>query len=158
MTWLLSLDTSSNKTGYAIYCDGSLTQCGLIDCSDIKNADERLSKMVKEIYHLIASTKPNIVVTELTSVNRNPQVQRTLTMILGAVYGRCVSDNIFYYSFRPTEWRKLISSEKKPRKRDELKQWSLDKVKDIFKMEVKSDDIADAILIGSAYVNLFTEK
>jgi len=37
-----------------------------------------------------------------------------------------------------------------PRKRDELKVWSVNKVKDIFKINV-NDDESDAILIGLAF-------
>ena len=114
--------------------------------------------MIELIYTLIDITRPDIVVTELTVVSRNVQAQRNLTMILGAVRGYCISKKIFYYSFRPSEWRSLISNEKKPRKRAELKEWSKNQVKDLFNVELNSDDITDAILIGQAYCNAFSQE
>ncbi len=93
--------------------------------------------------------------TELTSVSRNEQTQRNLTLLLGAIYGKCIEKDIYYHSFRPSEWRKLIDPGKKPRKREELKKWGIDKVNTFIKEKTSNDNIADAILIGIAYVNLY---
>ena len=75
-------------------------------------------------------------------------------MILGAVYGWCLVHNVYFEMLRPTEWRALISKEKKGRKRDELKAWSVRKVKELFGIDV-TDDESDAILIGLAYVKKY---
>lgn len=155
MTTLLSFDTSTKETGFAKYINGKLVDYGVVK-NDEKNSAKRLGEMMLSIYNIIDEDKPDIVVTELTSVQRNAQVQRYLTLILGAVQGKCVKDDIFYYSYRPTEWRKLISTEKKPRKREELKKWGMDKVKELFNLELNNDNITDAILVGRAYINDFS--
>ena len=154
---LISMDTSSNSTGVAIFVDGILSRHFLIDLKKIKNTDERIEEMIKQIYTIIEDEKPDIVVTELTVVTRNAQAQRNLTMILGAIYGKCVDKNIWHTNFRPTEWRSLIDTDKKPsgRKRENYKQWSIDVVKEKYNIEA-NDDICDAILIGRAYVNKFS--
>ena len=72
-------------------------------------------------------------------------------MIFGAVYSTCIRNGFDFQELRPTEWRKLIDPGKKPRKREELKEWSKQKVKELFGIENVNDDIADAILIGEAY-------
>jgi len=113
-----------------------------------------MEQMISEIYRLIECYSPTVVVTEMTVVVRNPAVQRMLTMILGAVYGNCVVNDIDYYSLRPTEWRKLIDPGKKPKKRDELKEWSKQKVFELYGIDNVTDDVSDAILIGQAYVNM----
>lgn len=155
---LISMDTSSNSTGVAIYIDGILSRHFLIDLKSIKNTNERISEMIKNIYKIIEDENPDIVVTELTVVTRNAQAQRNLTMILGAIYGKCLDKNIWYHSFRPTEWRSLIDITKKPkgRKREDYKEWSLDVVKEFYDIEHITDDISDAILIGRAYINKFS--
>lgn len=155
---LISMDTSSNSTGVAIFVDGILSRHFLIDIKKIKNTDERINAMIKEIYKVIENEKPDIVVTELTVVTRNAQAQRNLTMILGAIYGKCIENNIWYHSYRPTEWRSLIDTDKKPkgRKREDYKEWSIELVRDFYKLDYCSDDISDAILIGRAYVNKFS--
>ena len=155
---LISMDTSSNSTGVAVFIDGVLSRHFLIDLKSIKNTDERLAEMIKQIYEVIDDEKPDIIVTELTVVTRNAQAQRNLTMILGAIYGKCLEKDIWYHSFRPSEWRSLIDTDKKPkgRKREDYKEWSMELVRDFYKLECVSDDISDAILIGRAYVNKFS--
>ena len=112
--------------------------------------------MISQIYQLIASENPQIIITETTVVVRNVEAQRNLTLILGAIMGKCVEKHIAYDSLRPTEWRKIIKNvdEKLPRKREELKQWGKEKVFELYGKDIESDDISDAILIGRAYCNL----
>lgn len=112
--------------------------------------------MVYEITALIEREAPDIVVIEETVVTRNPQTQRMLSMILGAVFGCCVINNFNYCSIRPTQWRKLVrrDDEKLPRKRDELKLWSINKVAELYDIQEIGDDISDAILIGQAFINM----
>lgn len=158
MTKLISFDTSSKSTGYCIYVDGALSRYGRFDQSKIILMTERLEPMVKSILELIETEKPNIVVVETTSVNRNAQTQRFLTMIIGAIYGKCVADDIFYCSLRPQEWRSMISREPRPKKREELKEWGKQKVKELYGLEIEIDDISDAILIGRAYINKYSKE
>ena len=155
---LISLDTSTLSTGYAVYILGKLHRSDLIDFKRIKNTDERIKEMILKIYEIIETEKPQIIVAEMTVVTRNAQTQRNLTMILGAIQGKCLENNIFFSLLRPTEWRKLVNNEKEklPRKREELKQWSKQKVSDILGINDINDDISDAILIGQAYINRFS--
>lgn len=155
---LISFDTSTSSTGYAIYISGKLHRYDLIDFKRIKNTDERIKEMILKIYEIIETEKPQIIVVEMTVVTRNAQAQRNLTMILGSIQGKCLENNIFFSLLRPTEWRKLVNNEKEklPRKREELKQWSKQKVSDILGINDINDDISDAILIGQAYINRFT--
>ena len=152
------MDTSTSSTGYAVYISGKLHRYDLIDFKRIKNTDERIKEMILKIYEIIETEKPQIIVAEMTVVTRNAQTQRNLTMILGAIQGKCLENNIFFSLLRPTEWRKLVNNEKEklPRKREELKQWSKQKVSDILGINDINDDISDAILIGQAYINRFS--
>lgn len=154
---LISMDTSSNSTGVAIFIDGELSRHFLIDLKRIKDTEKRLESMIKEIHKIIKEEKPDIIATELTVVTRNAQAQRNLTMILGAIWGDCIQNNIFYFSLRPTEWRSLVDTTKKPtgRKREDYKNWSMEVVKEIYGLDVETDDISDAILIGRGYCNKF---
>lgn len=156
---LLTFDTSTKSTGYALYVSGKLDKYELINFEHIKDTEMRISKMIKYIYKVIKEIDPQIIVTEMTVVTRNAQAQRNLTMILGAIYGYCLKKDIFYCSFRPTEWRKLIniSNDKLPRKREELKEWSIQKVNQLFDITDINDDMSDAILLGQAYINKFSK-
>lgn len=159
MSKILSLDTSTKVTGYAVYNDGELFRYSSIDKSEIKDGDVRLRLMISELITLVEREAPDAVVVEETVVTRNPQTQRMLSMILGAVLGVCVSYNFNYCALRPTQWRKAVrgDDEKLPRKRDELKKWSINKVNELFGIQDIGDDISDAILIGQAFINMVEE-
>ncbi len=154
---LLSLDTSTKKTGYALWHKGKLKKYGLIDISHDKDISSREKKMILSIYDVISKFKPDTVVAEITAVARNVQTQRVLTLLLGAVYGKCVTDNIEFVMLRPSEWRSLVDKNPKPKTRDELKAWGISKCKELFDLDLDSDDISDAILIGFGYHRRNTE-
>lgn len=156
---ILALDTSTKVSGYAIFNNKKLIRYSSIDKSDKKDGNKRMRDMVENIITLIKREAPDVVVIEETVVTRNPQTQRTLSMILGAVFGCCVINNFNYCSIRPTQWRKLVrrDDEKLPRKRDELKLWSINKVAELYGIQEISDDISDAILIGQAFINMNQE-
>ena len=153
---ILSFDTSTKKTGVAMFVDGKLQAYKIIDLSDIKNTDGRFRRMIEIIYETIDDTDPDTVIVEEMVVPRNPQTQRMLTMILGAIYGKCLSLSIHYCSLRPTQWRKLVrdEEEKLPKGRDDLKEWSIKKVEELYGVKGIDDNVSDAILIGRAYLLL----
>ena len=73
MSKVLSLDTSSKITGYAIYVDGFLRNYSSINKSDIKDADTRMQLMATELIDLIEMEWPDRIVVEETAVTRNAQ-------------------------------------------------------------------------------------
>ena len=160
MNKILSLDTSSKITGYAVFNDGKLIRYSSIDRSDIKDSEKRMRDMVECLITLLEREAPDVVVIEEAVVTRNPQTQRMLSMILGVVFGVCVNNHFNYCSLRPTQWRKAVrgDDEKLPRKREELKLWSINKVAELYDIQDICDDISDAILIGKAFINMIEEQ
>lgn len=156
---LLGFDSSKNSTGYAIFDNCEFVEVHYIDKSQIKDGSEKLVEMTKEVLRVIDDYSPTIVTWEVPVVIRNPQTQRDLSMLAGAIMGKCIEKNIFFYPLRPTEWRKLVKdeSEKLPRKRDDLKKWGITKVKELFNIDVENDDESDAILLCQAYINIFKD-
>lgn len=156
---LLSFDSSTKDTGCAVFKNGKYDHSLVIDVSAEKNSDVRIDSMIRSIYALIDDLKPFAVVAELTSVARNVDTQRKLTMILGAIKGKCIENNTDFYAYRPSEWRSLVRNEieKVPRKRQEQKQWALDKCHELGYENVIDDNEAEAILIGMAYIKQMNE-
>ena len=155
MTTLLSLDTSTTSTGWAIFKDGEYQESGVIDdFKKVKNGYERLKLMTKELLDSIGQLKPDIIVIEKDVVFGNMKVIDMLMKIIGAVYGFCLFNGITYYEFAPSEWRKYVKLQAFGRKRDEFKKASIKYIKDNLNMEV-NDDEADAICIGLAYCKKF---
>lgn len=154
-TTLLSLDTSTTSTGWAIFKDGEYQESGVIDdFKKVKNGYERLKLMTKELLDSIGQLKPNIIVIEKDVVFGNMKVIDMLMKIIGAVYGFCLFNGITYYEFAPSEWRKYVKLQAFGRKRDEFKKASIKYIKDNLNMDV-NDDEADAICIGLAYCKKF---
>lgn len=154
-TTLLSLDTSTTSTGWAIFKDGKYQESGVIDdFKKVKNGYERLKLMTKELLDSIGQLKPDIIVIEKDVVFGNMKVIDMLMKIIGAVYGFCLFNGITYYEFAPSEWRKYVKLQAFGRKRDEFKKASIKYIKDNLNMDV-NDDEADAICIGLAYCKKF---
>lgn len=159
MTKVISLDTSTSATGWALFTDGEYVRSGCIDLKNEKDSSVRLRKMVNLIIATLKAAKPDVVYIETPVVMRNAQALRNLTVIMGAVYGYCVTHGIYFEDLRPTEWRKYAKNgdEKLPRKRAELKEWSKNRVLELFNKEV-SDDESDAILIGWSQIKRYENK
>ena len=159
---LLSLDTSSTKTGWAIFKDAKYIKSGVIDWSYIKDGNNRAIWILNDIIYLIESNEPSIVVIEKDVVGSGKRLNMStiniLTKIIGGVWGYIWSINreypidefpIFYAEYAPSEWRKFVDI--KGRKREEYKQASIKRIKDVYNIDV-DDNEADAINIGDAYI------
>lgn len=156
---LLALDTSSTKTGYAVYVDGKYQGSGVVISKENKKRNKKQDMMYR-LNHLIEKINPDIIVIETPTVTRNAKTQRILTSIYGAVESDCIVREAFFYEMTPSTWRKNTnisapkSKGKKPN-REEWKAWSVECVKTLFpKYRDITDDEADAVLIGLAYINL----
>lgn len=153
---IISLDTSTTCTGWCVYENGEYSTSGCIDLKKSKlGTFERMDQMCLILLGYLDAERPDVVVAETTVVTRNAEAQRNLTMILGVIYGWCIKNGKKYAFLRPTEWRKYAKNddEKVPKKREELKAWSIARCKELFNKEVK-DDEADSILIGYAYTKM----
>lgn len=158
---LISIDSSSTKTGWAIFDNCKLEQYGIInlDTKECKkkyknNSDERIKDMCLSIIQLLEKCSPDIIVIEKLSVSRNMVSVRALCKILGAVYCYSILKDIFYCELQPTEWRSKLGIQS-AKKREELKRLSIEYVKNNYDIETV-DDISDAICIGDAYIKIFS--
>ena len=147
----LAFDTSTTQTGWAYYEKDKYIDSGYINFKGIKDVNERMAAMVQKIRELIKNKRPDYIVAEKTSVARNQHTQRVLTMILGALFGFSVENGISFHMYSPGEWRKVIDGGSKPRKREELKKWDIEKAHEILRLNNLNDDEADAVLIGYAF-------
>ena len=154
MTTLLSLDTSSHSTGYAVFHNGVFYKSGIIDKSKSKK-DDNLNDMIKSISELMSAHRPQIVVAEEVDVFRNHQTTRKLCELIGAVRGICLDRDIFFMEMTPNEWRSKLDMLQKKLKRDDYKAIAKAYVKDNFGLDVDRDDESDAICLGVAYCKLF---
>lgn len=161
-TKLLSLDSSSSKTGWALFENAEYVKSGVInlDTSECKklykgNSDKRIEDMCLSVINLLKEEKPDIVVIEKLNVGRNMVAVRALSKVIGVVYCYSILNNCFYFEIQPSQWRSKLEMQSSKRGRDEYKQLSIDYVKKHFNIDV-SDDESDSICAGIGYIKMFS--
>lgn len=155
ITKMIAIDSSTNKSGIAIYKNGQFKSYKLLDYSNDKKMDSRFKKMSVALTEMLDEQNPDIIYIEETVVLRNAQTQRFLTRLQGVVAIWCFINNCDFNTIRPTQWRKLIGmTQGKSIKREQLKQAAIDYVKEKYNLDV-NDDIADAVCIGDAVLKMF---
>lgn len=161
-TRLISLDTSSSKTGWALFENGKYIKSDVInfDTNECKkkykgNSDKRIEDMCLAIIELLKEYKPDIIVIEKLNVGRNMVAVRALSKVIGVVYCYSILNKCFYYEIQPSQWRSQLGMQSSKRKRDEYKQLSIDYVKEHFYKDV-SDDESDSICAGIGYIKMFS--
>lgn len=156
-TKFIAFDSSTKKTGVSYFVDGKYVSHTLINHEKIKDVNERTKLMVRDIYQILDKARPQIVVVEHPQGSgSNVDMVYKLGRITGAIYGWCINNNCNYEEFTPSEWRKLVGMEQGKKTRPELKQLSIQMVKDKYGIDV-TDDEADSINLGQAVVNYYKE-
>ncbi len=145
---VLAFDTSTKKTGWALFINGKYAESGLIDLSKNKNTEERIKKMCFSIATLIFDKSPDHVVIEELPSTRNADTVRKLSRIIGAVYYYCISKDIDYIEMSCDTWRNAVGI--KNSKGGKVKIDSMDRVLQKYKLDV-DDNESDAINICEAY-------
>ena len=134
---IVSLDTSSRKSGFAVFEGGKLMTSGVIVPPKDMDRESRINLMCKKIFDILDKYKPGSIIIEKMVVANNPPVQRILSEIIGAVRGYSIINDKEFVEYSPVVWRKevLRKNEKMPRNRKAAKLWSVKKVKALFKKD-----------------------
>lgn len=154
---LVSIDSSTKKTGMAFFIGGRLEKYELIDLSKSGlEIEPRTDAMGQRIMTLLSHFEPDMVYIEEPKGHNNVELVRKLSTILGIVRGWCLQNDVYFEEIKPTVWRKYAGLDQGGKKRAELKAASVEYVKTKYDVEV-NDDVADAICIGDAVVNMYKE-
>ena len=152
---MVSIDSSTNKTGCALFIEGVLNDHELIDLSKLGlDINTRINEMGRRIVDKLDLWTPRMVYIEEPKGHQNIELVRKLSEILGIVRGYCITHDVYYSEIKPSEWRKYCSLDQGGKKRAELKAASVDYVKNKYGIEV-NDDVSDAICIGDAVINIY---
>ena len=152
---LIGIDGASNKTGIAVIRDKKLIHYDLLDLHKIKDTDVRITEMTKAIIGVLEKFDATTVYMEDTWVSQNPKASQILTTILGGVRYWAITHDCRFTTILPSSWRKVLGMNEYKEKRSELKQKSIDYVKEKFNIDA-TDDVSDAICI--AFVGYKKEK
>ena len=137
------IDASSKKTGICLLIDGELSDYKLLDYSSYSDEEERTALMCKALLTQYI---------EDSWQAKNPYVTKLLTRIMGVTYAWCLTKKREWHSILPSQWRKHCGIVQGKKKRQELKQASIDYVADRYHTIV-GDDVADAIALADGVCN-----
>lgn len=152
----LSLDISTTATGWAVFHGSSLVQSGVLKHKS-KSFFERGRFMASQLKTIQSRALQKydcpfeaIVVEKNSVMGPNQQSMISIGIVTGIILGRLIADNVYFVNV--STWRKYWKFSYKDRSKKSMKLQAVSKVSDEFDMHVK-DDEADAILIGSYFVN-----
>ena len=153
---VVSMDQSTRLSGYAVFDDGKYVESGVIDMSKSKlETDKRSFEMAKELWRIIKKYKPQYLILEDVQQQSNPKTVIILARLAGMIIGYAEAHNIRVHILLPSQWRKVLGySQGAKIKRQELKQQSIDYVKNNLGLDL-SEDEAEAVAEGYAAHKIF---
>lgn len=158
---ILVLDQASIVTGWAVFESGKLKRHGKVDLSKKKTASNpliRYKRMCNAIQDLVDKEKPDWLIFEEVALQTNVATLHTLCQLQGSILQMCFERNIEHYVFSPSSWRKLLDFQQgKGIRRPQLKEQAKVYVEHKYEEQV-SEDEADAICMGCAFIKLLTQK
>lgn len=148
---VLAFDQSTRCSGYAYFKDNKYIESGIIDMSKSKlETDKRSFEMAKELWKVIKKYKPDHLFLEGVQQQSGISTVIILARLQGMIIGYAEAHNINAHILLPSQWRKALEySQGAKVKRQELKQQSIDYVKNNFNLEL-SEDECEAICEGIA--------
>ena len=152
----LSLDISTTATGWAVFHGSNLVQSGVLKHKS-KSYFERGRFMASELKTIQSRALQKydcpfgtIVVEKNSVMGPNQQSMISIGIVTGIIIGRLIADNVYFVNV--STWRKYWEFSYKDRSKKSMKLQAVAKASEEFDLHVK-DDEADAILIGSYFVN-----
>ena len=150
---ILSIDASSNISGFSVMTtDEKLIESGIIDVTDKKETTMyRIINLYKQLNTLIDKHNPeHIIFEDLTRYySRSLNALIALSYVHAMLEILCWLRGIEYSFVKVNKWRKDIGITEKTR--DKQKQQAIDMIKEIYGRDCKTDDEAEAILLGLWY-------
>lgn len=170
---VIGLDQSTSATGVSIFIDNKLVDYILIKpkiskkvnsaivenephlCS-IKMPEEmygttllRTTVISDEIEKLIEGFDPDVVYFEEIFENANPRGFRSLARLQGFICHICHKHNVRYVIVEESKWIKTFGTYTRKMSRSERKADIMQKINDLYGLDIKTDDLSDAIAIGT---------
>ena len=147
---LLAWDQSSKKSGWSLLEDGKYIESGIIDKHKIVDIDTRIGEMGIAICQQIKELEPDLVVIENIQNQSSISTVVSLARLQGFILGWCYVKHIKTEIIGPSEWRKILEFKQGPGvKRQELKEQSINYVKEKYKIDL-SEDEAESLCISNA--------
>ena len=181
---IIALDQSSTATGISMFVDGKLVKYCLIKPKVSKKVDSLVReydknthiyalKMPEEMYgitllritaitdlleNIFRNERPDVVYFEDIFENRNPKGFKSLARLQGFIAHICHSLNIRYEIVEESKWISSWGTYSQKTKREMRKADIMQKVNDLYGLDITIDDLSDSIGIGKYAIENENEK
>lgn len=156
MAIVVAFDQSTRASGWSLFENGEYVDSGLIDMSKSKlETDARSFEMAKALWKIIKKYQPEHLIIEDVQQQSNAKTMIVLARLAGMVIGYAEAHGVKVHILQPSKWRAALSYKQGSKvKREELKQQSLDYVKENLGLSLQ-EDRAEATCIGIAAHKIF---
>ena len=150
---ILSVDQSTSCSGFAIFQGKNLIQSGIYKPKgELYNRIHQTKEYIRE---LINNNDIKYVFIEDIQYQRNQKTFKILANLQGVIIDLLIELNIQFEIIPPSRWKTWNGI--KGRKREQQKENTKEKVKEIFGREFHEDE-ADAICLGLYALHLLEQK
>ena len=154
---IMAVDESILSTGVAIFRGDTLVFTTKIKTDSRKQFVERMTVIEQKLRELAHAYKVTVFLAEDVYANKSIMSYRYNLFIQGMLFA--LSKNVkngIYDLYHPARWRSILGMDCQKKKRDELKQMDIAYAREHAGIVTDSDDIADAVCIGLAYIKEWT--
>lgn len=153
MSKILCLDQATRKSGWSLFIDGEYANSGIVDLSKSKlETYERSFEMAKELWAVIKKYKPDNLVIEDVQNQSNTNTVIILSRLQGMLIGYAEAHGVKVNILLPSQWRKALGFVQGPKvKRAELKQQSIDYVKEHYGIDASEDEMESVAINAAAH-------
>ncbi len=148
---IIAFDQATVNAGWSIFDDGKYVNSGVITKSNKIPIIDRVPQMAATICAKIKESGADYVVIEGVQTQSNQKTIIDLARLQGGIMMWCSIKKVPLRIISPNEWRKILGYQLGPKiKREQLKEQSMNYVKEHFGLENISEDRSEAICIGAA--------
>ena len=150
---VLSFDQSTRVSGWSLFENNKYVCSGIVDMSKSKLATtERSFEMAKKLWKILNKYKPDYLIIEDTQQQNNVQTVITLARLQGMIIGYAEAHGIKVHILLSSAWRKVLGYSQGPKvKRAELKQQSIDYVKNKYNLDLQEDECESCCINEAAH-------
>lgn len=165
---ILALDCSTKSTGYALFEDNKLTEYGVLTAKS-KDVFERIKSITNQIEILLRRYEPDEIIAEEvlppekseTSFIINNKTFKALIYLqasIATLIHNTTFKKISITFIYPGTWRANLGIKTgRGIRREAIKKETMIYINDKFGLDIKIDDISDAIGIGSSVIDKTNE-
>lgn len=148
---ILAFDQSTRCSGWSYFEENEYIASGIVDMTKSElETDERSFEMAKSLWKIIKQYKPEHLIIENVQQQTSPKVLVTLARLQGMILGYAEAHKVKTHILLPSQWRaELKYTQGAKVKRAELKQQSIDYVKNKYGLQL-SEDECEAIALNDA--------